>query len=265
MTTEANPNPNPETPDAALAAAAAAANAAPTPPLEITAKPTAEEQALLDAANKPKDPPKDDDVVPVAYNPTGDTGLDMTLKFVGDLGYAPDHPAMAAAIEGDFSLLEAELAAKGVKGYEAYIKLGQKAYAEVSAKTKERMAKDKTAIEAIAGGEAQWKAVSEWAAANADDSEKTVIQSQLSKGGLEAQMAATWLVGLYNKAGNGSTEGAGPKVTSVTSGAAASTGALSPKEYSAAVEVARREHKSGDFETSPAYRALRTRRMAYKG
>lgn len=266
MTTEATPTPIENQPDdAAVAAAALAAKAAETtPPLTITAQPSAEEQAALDAAAKAK-APADDAVTPVVYNPTGDTGLDMTLKFVGDLGYAPDHPAMAKAIEGDFSLLEAELAAKGVKGYEAYIKLGQKAYADVSAQTKARMAKDKVAIEAIAGGEEQWKAVSTWAAANADPAEKAVLTAQLSKGGLEAQMAASWLVSLYGKASNVSTEGAGPSVSAVKPGPAAGTGALSPKEYGAAVEVARREYKGNDFENSPGYKALRARRMQFKG
>lgn len=252
------------TPEAAAAALAAATAAAEKTALEVSALPSAEEQAALAAAEALK-APKDDKIEAVVYNPTGDTGLDMTLKFIGDLGYRPEHPAMAAAIEGDFSLLEAELAAKGVKGYEAYIKLGQKAYAEVSTKTKERMAKDKVAIETIAGGEAQWKQVSAWAADNADDAEKATLKAQLSKGGLEAQMAATWLVGAFNKSGAVSTEGAGPSVTVVKSSPAAGAGALNPKEYAAAVEVARRDYKGQNFETSPAYQGLRTRRLQYKG
>ena len=201
----------------------------------------------------------------VAYNPTGDVGLDMTLKFVGDLGYAPDHPAMAAAINGDFSLLEAELASKGVKGYEAYIKLGQKAFTDVSSKTQERQAKDRAAVEAIAGGPENWSAMTAWATANADDGEKTVLQSQLAKGGLEAQMAATWLVTNYNRASGISTEGAGPAVSATRGQAATTSGALDPKQYGAEVVKARQEYTGRDFESSPAYQQLVARRMAYRG
>lgn len=202
---------------------------------------------------------------PVLYNPTGDVGLDMTLKFVGDLGYGPDHPAMAAAINGDFSLLEAELASKGTKGYEAYIKLGQKAYSDISSKTQARQAADKEAIEKIAGGAEQWQAMSTWAAANADDGEKAVLKAQLGKGGLEAQMAASWLATNYNRSNNVSTEGAGSPVSASRGAPAASTGALSAKEYGAEVIKARQAHKGGDFENSPAYRQLAERRMAWRG
>ena len=201
----------------------------------------------------------------VAYEPTQDVGLDMTLKFLGDLGYGIENPAMQAAINGDFSLLEAELGAKGVKGYEAYIKLGQKAFTDVSAKTAERQAKDKAAVEGIAGSPENWQAMTTWAAANADDGEKAVLQAQLGKGGLEAAMAATWLATNYNRASGISTDGAGPAVSGVKGQAAMTNGALSPKEYGAAVVVARQAHKGNDFENSSAYKQLVDRRMAFRG
>lgn len=228
--------------------------AAPAAPLEVSTNPAPEAPT-----DKPEAP------VAVAYNPTGDVGLDMTLKFVGDLGYAPEHPAMAAAINGDFTLLEAELASKGVKGYEAYIKLGQKAYADVSTKTKERQAKDRAAVEGIAGGAENWSAMTAWAATHADDSEKASLKAMLGKGGLEAQMAASWLANNYNRANNVSTSGAGAPVSGVRTEAAPGGGALSPKEYGAAVIAARAAHRGGDFETSAAYRQLADRRMAYRG
>lgn len=201
----------------------------------------------------------------VAYEPTQDVGLDMTLKFLGDLGYGIENPAMQAAINGDFSLLEAELGAKGVKGYEAYIKLGQKAFNDVTAKTNERQAKDRAAVEGIAGGAENWQAMTTWAAANADEGEKAVLQAQLGKGGLEAAMAATWLATNYSRASGVSTVGAGPAVSGVKGQAAASAGVLSPKEYGAAVAVARQAHKGNDFEQSSAYKQLVDRRMAYRG
>ena len=250
MTVEAN------TPADGTPAIAPAVPVVPDTPLGVSANPAPAPVAPVT---------KDDAPIAVAYNPTGDVGLDMTLKFVGDLGYSPEHPAMAAAINGDFTLLEAELASKGVKGYEAYIKLGQKAYADVSTKTKERQAKDRAAVEGIAGGAENWSAMTAWAATNADDSEKASLKAMLGKGGLEAQMAASWLATNYNRANNVSTAGAGAPVSGVRTDAAPGGGALSPKEYGAAVIAARSAHRGGDFETSAAYRQLADRRMAYRG
>ena len=51
-----------------------------------------------------------------AYDATGDAGLDYALNFVGKLGYGDTHPAIMAAQKGDFSLIRAELATKGVAG-----------------------------------------------------------------------------------------------------------------------------------------------------
>lgn len=250
MTVEANSQ------NAGAPATAPVIPAVPDTQLEVSANPA---PATVPPVAKEEAP------IAVAYNPTGDVGLDMTLKFVGDLGYSPEHPAMAAAINGDFTLLEAELASKGVKGYEAYIKLGQKAYADVSTKTKERQAKDRAAVEGIAGGADNWSAMTAWAATNADDSEKASLKAMLGKGGLEAQMAASWLAANYNRANNVSTAGAGTPVSNVRTDAAPSGGALSPKEYGAAVIAARAAHRGGNFETSAAYRQLADRRMAYRG
>lgn len=228
--------------------------AVPVTPLAVTVNTPPETKAEAPAGK----------VEAVSYNATGDVGLDMTLRFVGDLGYSPEHPAMQAAINGDFSLLEAELAAKGVKGYDAYIKLGQKAYGDVSAKTQARQAKDREAVEGIAGGPENWTAMTTWASANADDAEKASLQGMLSKGGLEAQMAATWLASNYARAtGAAPTEGAGRPVASVKSGASAVT-PLDPQSYGREVVKARQAHKGRDFESSPAYTQLVQRRMAFR-
>ena len=227
---------------------------APATPLAVTVNETPEAKQEAPAGK----------VEPIAYNPTGDVGLDMTLKFVGDLGYSPEHPAMQAAINGDFSLLEAELASKGVKGYDAYIKLGQKAYGDVSTKTAARQAKDREAVEAIAGSPENWTAMTAWASANADEAEKASLQGMLSKGGLEAQMAATWLASNYNRAsGAAPTEGAGRPVATVKSSAGGSD-PLSPQAYGREVVKARQAFKGRDFESSPAYTQLVQRRMAFR-
>lgn len=254
MTTENTPAPAPETPPAAPTPAPA-----PAAPLAITAAPAPGEPPALAPAPAPAPTPAAPGVV--IYNETGDVGLDMTLKFVGEQGYGPDHPAMQAAINGDFSLLEAELAAKGVKGYEAYIKLGQKAYTDVSTKTAERQAKDKAAVEGVVGGAEQWTAIQGWAEANAEPAEKAAFKGMLGRGGLEAQAAASYLAQLYGKANNVNTEGAGPKVVA-TKTAPGGTEGMTRQEYTAAVMAARNTFKGGDFENSSEYKQLQQRRQA---
>lgn len=262
MTTENNQATPPD--DAAAQAAAAAAAEANKAPLTLEAegtppadKPTAKE------GEPPKEPAKGDEVAPVQYNPTGDAGLDMVLKFVGDLGYAPDNPAMAAAINGDFTMLEAELASKGVKGYEAYVKLGQQAYTRTTEATKARQAADRKAVTDAVGGEESWATIQKWARENATPEEAKEVSTELAAGGFRAKAAAVFLRDAYNRANPAVTDGEGPAV-SKTKGQADNTGALSPREYAKAVAAARVGFK-GDFDSSPEYKALQARRSAWRG
>jgi len=259
MTTENTPvTPNPEAPDAAAVAAAAAAAAKPTP----EAKP--EPIAPLEADDAGKGG--------FTYQPTGDSKLDMTLAFVGKHGFGPEHPAIKAAIEGDFSLMKAQMAEKGIAGADAYIALGEAAYATMKAENDKRRAEDKAAVEAVVGGAENWEAIKEWAGKNADDSEKTAISALLSKGGMEAKIAATFLAANFSKANGGTelpakeTDGAGPSAAVTAGRSAASTDALSPKEYGQAVVDARRTHsnRAGPFEQSPAYVKLVERRSRWR-
>jgi hypothetical protein len=226
-----------------------------TPPAVIPANPAATDPVIPE--------PKGDEVVPVVYNTTGDPGLDMVLKFVGDLGYSPENPAMAAAMQGDFALLEAELAAKGVKGHEAYIKLGQKAFTDTRSKTEARQKADREAVENEVGGAENWKAIQGWASANADDTERAELGAALKAGGLQARMAASWLKTNYDRANGVSDEGPG-RTVATAKGAPDNTGALSPREYGVAVAKARVGFK-GDFENSAVYKQLQARRMAFRG
>ena len=209
----------------------------------------------------------DDGKGKVSYQPTGNSGLDLALKYVGEQGFAPDHPAMVAAIDGNFDLLAAELAGKGAKGYEAYIKLAENAFGTMRAETLARQKADKEAVEKVAGGAEQWKAASEWAAANADDGEKAAIKAMLSKGGAEAKMAASFIVSNYQRAQGGKeTEGAGLKPSEVNGAPAASTNTLTASEYASEVHKARNAHKGREsFESSPAYRDLQDRRRRHRG
>ena len=276
MTEATTPNPTaPNTATAPVAgspealAAAAAANAAAETPEQKAEKEAA--AALAAEQAKVKTPieteGEDDGKGKVAYSPTGNSGLDLALKYVGEQGFAPDHPAMKEAIEGNFTLLAAELAGKGAKGYEAYIKLAENAFGTMRAETLARQKADKEAVEKVAGGPEQWKAASEWAAANADDGEKVAIKAMLAKGGAEAKMAASFIVSNYQRAQSGKeTEGAGLKPSEVNGAPAASTNTLTASEYAAEVHKARNAHKGREsFEESSVYKGLQDRRRRHRG
>ena len=79
-------------------------------------------------------PPNTNTSEPFQYEPTGDAGLDYALDFIGKLGYSDAHPAVRAAITGDFSLIRAELSTRGVQGADAVVKLAEDAHARFAAK-----------------------------------------------------------------------------------------------------------------------------------
>lgn len=202
---------------------------------------------------------------PVQYEPTGDIGMDMALEFVGNAGFAQDHPAMQAAANGDFSILEALLAQKGVAGYEKFVALGKAAYTRsVEASTKATAAIQELAHKA-AGGEQEWNAVRTWAGANASDAEKTEINALLNKGGLAAKGAVTYLVDAYNRANNVEVT---PKDPTAQAGRGGVPGGenkpLDAMEYSRAVQALNNK-LNGRLEGSPEYAKLQARRLAYRG
>ena len=196
----------------------------------------------------------------VTYEPTGDRGLDMALAFIGKQGLAGDHPAVQAAADGDFTLLKAELAQKGVQGYAEFIELGEQAYARTQEKNKAQAETARKAIHDTAGGAESWAAIQAWASANASPEEKAEINIQLNKGGLAAKAAVVYLSNAYSKAGNVSQE---PADVSKGGGKppAAADGKLTATEYSAAVKALNSKLR-GRLDGSPEYAALQSRRIA---
>jgi hypothetical protein len=201
----------------------------------------------------------------VFYEPTGDPKLDMALTFLGKLGVQPDDPGMVLAGKGDFSLLKAKLSTMGAdaQGWEANIALGEAAFNERVANDKARAEKDRASIYEVAGGEAGWKAIKEFAAAATADTphERDAINAALSGGGLAAKAMVAYLKQLADK--HAPKEPA--KVLTPGAGApqAPSNGALSPREYTDAVFNLRAGFK-GDFDRSPEYAALKARRAMWR-
>ena len=117
--------PPPQAPAQGQTGAPAVPPAQPAVPPAPPATPPA--NVLLDTPPAPVTP-NPDTTQEFTYDPTGDAGLDYALNFVGKLGYGDTHPAIIAAQKGDFSLIRADLATKGVAGSDAVMALAEQAH-----------------------------------------------------------------------------------------------------------------------------------------
>jgi hypothetical protein len=196
----------------------------------------------------------------IAYEKTGDPGLDMALAFVGERGFGDDHPAMQAAIKGDFTLLEAALGALGdkAKGYENFLALAKQSFESSKSKADAAAQANAKLVHDAVGGEEQWNAIKEWASANAEPAEKEAVNLALKQGGLLAKITAQWLANTYSRAAGTVVK---PK-TAVDSGAAGkpdSAGPLSAKDFATQSQTLR--NKLGpDFEKTQEFKILAQRR-----
>lgn len=261
----------PGTPSAdelAAQAAAAAAKPADTPDLIGQAGNQGDGNSTDLGKAKPSDGEanKDGAVVEVQYEPTGDPGLDLTLSFLGKLGFDLDRPSMQKAGEGDFSLLRAELALLGDKarGWEQVIAVGEAAHNKKAEEFKAKAEADKKAIAEAAGGVEQWNKVKEWAGKNAEPAERDQINHALKQGGLVGQAMAAFLAtqfsnatGITERKGSGIKEDAG-------SGAGTTPYALSPTQYSEGINKLKKEYGSRFTETTE-YQELQARRRSWRG
>lgn len=242
--------------ETAAPVAAPEVNAAPAAPLSIGEAPAAEGLPAEVA-----DGPAAGEAGPIAYEPTGDAGLDMALGFFGKIGLSPEHPAMAAAIGGDFGMLKAHLGALGAKaqGWEGFVALAEQSHSKHAAATAEKAAKDQAAVYAVVGGQEAWGEISKWAAANAEPAEKQAVNEALGKGGMVAKAMAAYLHGLYQKASGTVVE---PAEVSKNGGRADPVGPLSAQAYNDAVQALVAQVGRGAIDGHPQYRALQARRIA---
>lgn len=210
----------------------------------------------------PNPAPENKAAAVVEYEPTGDPGLDLALEFVGQRGFDESHPAMQAAVNGDFSLLEAALAAMGPKaaGYEKHLALAKKSYETTKATAEAKIKADIEAIHKAVGGEENWKAVQKWAGENAEPAERDAVNAALKQGGLVAKVMAQWLAGQYNKAA-GTVVNPADATNPGAAGKPDASAPLTAKQF--AIESQNLRTKLGyDFEKSGEYKALVARRQA---
>ena len=267
MTTEVEQAAAPAPAAAPVAAPAPAAPApapaapAPAPKAEDTLLPEAKPEAKPEAAPVEK-PPVDAEGNPQSYSyePTGDAGLDYVLTKVGELGYSETHPAMKAAMNGDFTLIRAELATKGVSGADQLVALAESAYGRHTAKAAESAKSLQASVEAAAGGAENWKLVREWAAAEATPEEKAEVNDALRKGGVAASAMASWLTSQY-AAKHTLPKGEKPVATAAAAAPAQGAEPMTAKAYAAAV-AALHSKLGSRMEESAEYAALQSQRLA---
>ncbi|WCA46287.1 scaffold protein [Caulobacter phage ERS] len=210
--------------------------------------------------------PQDDGPQAVTYEPTGDPALDVALTFIGGLGIDEHNPAMAAAIKGDFTALRALCASMGTRavGYENFVALGERAYNDAKTKAEATATAKQAAIMEAAGSTENWDAILAWAGTVAEPHEKARLNEMLKGDEFQARAAANLLVSQYNKRVNAPLKGATKHDASGGKGTAAADAdaPLNRREYAAAVREL--SFKMGDaFQTSPEYKRLQQRHMAY--
>ena len=218
-------------------------------------------EVLLDTAPEGAPAPAGEQASEFSYDSTGDAGLDYALNFVGKLGYGDSHPAMQAATKGDFSLIKAELATKGVAGAEAVVALAEQAYTRFAAEDAKKAEALGSFAAQAAGSAENWAVVRAWAAQEATPQEKASVNAALAQGGLVAQGVIGQLVNLYQQKHTLPKSAAEVAKPGAVGNAAATAGPLTAQAYANAVEELRRKHGNGTDSTRE-YAALQAQRLA---
>lgn len=238
--------------------------AAPAATVETAAPATVK----LDEGTKPpvaddKAKPGDAEVLDKAgFAPAeNDPGLNYAMKFLAGNGFNAGDPAVAAAFEGDFSLLKAELAQKGIAGWEQALGLAEQSYERHVKENDAKAAK----VGELVGGIAEamgvdWEAAVGHVSKSASSEEKSALNTLLSDPAT-AHIAARFIAGSFIESGDTEIEPAaratGAEAKSIQTPAG---GPLSRQEYTA--ELAKLRRAVGpDYMSTPQAAALFRRRQ----
>lgn len=237
--------------------------AAAAPAIKVEAKPTAETTPET-PAKAPKG--KEDAPAEIQYEPTGDAKLDVALAFFGRAGLDADHPAIKAAVDGDFSLLAAALEEKGIAGWQSHLALAKESHEKFKA---DREASEGKIVEAVVGAlekagytNEQWGEAIGWARENAEPEELAALNQMLGTP-FGAKAAVAYLTGLHREASGveyaPQKQAVKDEAGSTSRSATADTTPLSRAEFAREAEKLAKKFGSNEYMTSPEYRALRAR------
>lgn len=228
---------------AAPAAAAAPAKPAVSPKgTEDVPAPAKDTAAVLDAAG--------------FAEVEDDPGLSYALTFLAGNGFNAENPAVQAAFQGDFSLLKAEMAAKGVQGWEQALGLAEQSY--------QRAVEGKEATDAQVGqivtdfaeqNGVDWEQAVAFVSSTAQPAEKTAINSLLADPAT-AHIAAAYITGAFINGGDTEIDPQARASTDAPRAVQSQGGApLSRREYTAELGKLR-QSLGDDYMHSPQAQAL---------
>jgi hypothetical protein len=197
--------------------------------------------------------------------PSGDPATDLAFKFLASNGVTPGTAAWDAAQKGDFAVVKAALAEKGVQGGAEYVAILEDRASKAVESAKAKQALVQTAVHTAVGGQEAWNTIKAWVADNADDDELAAVNAALKGSPFMAKIMAEGLKLRYERAtGTGDSPGVGhARFTEMPASRAPAQApkALSAAEYQA--EAAKLRQTLGfRFDTSPEFAALRARRSA---
>lgn len=210
----------------------------------------------------------DDSVVTAAgFETTDDPGLNLAIKFVAARGIKADDPAIQAVRNGDFSLIKARLSSLGDKaaGWQEHIALAEKAYQSAVERSQKSYAETEQAVYSVVGGPENWADIAEWAGKTATQQEKDAINAALAAGGIQAKAAASYLLNVYQKAGQVVSKTPVPAAKENAAPAGPGAGnALTAKEYANAVAELSVKYGGRDVTGTTEYAQLQAARLAGK-
>ena len=201
------------------------------------------------------------------YTPTGDARQDVAFGWLKAAGIQRTSPAVKHAMDtGDFTLLEAVLAEKGVNGAEPYVTLLKDARAASEQQAAAAKTAAKTAILAVFENESAWDEARAWVGSNADEGEREVLSGMLNGGNPVAARIAARFIQQAKLAASGVSPRAGSALKKDAARAGGPTaGALSPQDFSRELGKLVREHGDRAAFDRPEYRDLRSRRSLWRG
>lgn len=250
-----------ESQPAAAAAPGADGSAPAGEPAKTEPNPAADPAVSLE--DKPEPTPDPDTTHEFTYDPTGDASLDIALNYIGKLGYSPNHPAMLAAQKGDFNLIKAELAVKGVAGASEMLAVAQEGYQRVAGAQKAKDAETRNYGEQLCQGKENFNAALEWGRKTLSDADKAWFNSSVSQGGIAAQAAIDKLAQSYLAANKFTKHPANAAPgAAAAAGGFADNGPIDSATYRAEIQKLRVAAGNRGYEGSDQYKALQARRTA---
>lgn len=212
------------------------------------------QDSVDDKKNENEDNKDNQDVI--AFEKTGNTSLDFALEFASKHGYTPDHPYILKAEEGDWSFLEADLASKGVLGYDKYLELAKKGWKEMTdAAVEQTKAKEAAVLEVCDNDVELFTRIKDFASKNASQDEKDAINEMLNSGPVQAKAAFNLLRQAYERSG-GAVINPKSSVQQYSNQQSNSFTHITRQEYSEKVHELSKRIGSHNLNNSPEYKAL---------